>query len=90
MAKRFTGRVRGGVVILPDDAALADGTDVVVEPIESGSLSSTKGSTQSLLACKARWAGSSDEIIALLDEVQQLRENDAAMERDRDSRAPRS
>ncbi|MCC6360013.1 MAG: hypothetical protein IT450_14810 [Phycisphaerales bacterium] len=85
MSTRVRGTVRGGVVVLPHDAHLEDGAEVFVEPV-SPSATPKRGTAAALRNFSGTWAGEPEELERLIEEVQAMREEDLAMEIERDKR----
>lgn len=72
---RVRGRVQNGVVVLRDAAALTEGAEVLVEPL-NGADAPERGSPEALARCSARWAGPASELDRLLAAVQAERDRD--------------
>ena len=70
------GTVRNGVVVLDPTSALREGTRVRVEPESESTTSARRGSPKAVLSVSGTWDGPSDEIDALLAQVQTLRDED--------------
>lgn len=78
------GTIKNGVVVLDSAADMKDGTRVRVEPEPESLASFSRGSPQAVLSVKMKWAGPPNEVDALLDEVQRLREEDLELQKQRD------
>jgi hypothetical protein len=76
----YRGTVKQGVVIFKKKPPLKDGTSVRVEPIER-TAAPRRRKARAFHPVKP-WVGPPGELDALLEEVQRLRDEDVAIERD--------